>query len=245
MKSSRRWLIVLVAFLGAIGACSSSSDSGDDETGELTIDRILTDASTAMSEVESAAFTIEQSGAAVFIDETNQLGFQSAVGRFASPSSAEALISVEALGFTTEVGAIAIDGRLWFTNPLSGDWTEAPESFSFDPALLFDPGVGFPALLAEATTTAELIDDDSSGGDTGAERHQVRTTVTPERVSVLTGGLVTEETDIDLWIDVDSSRVVEARFDLPTDDSVSNWLMTISDYDAEVSITPPDLGSNS
>lgn len=241
--SSRSWLILLVAVFGALSACSSSSDPGEQDAGERSLEQILTDASAAMTDVDSAAFTIEQSGATVFIDDAEQLGFQSAEGRFAAPSSAEALITVDALGFTTEVGAIAIDGMLWFTNPLSGAWIEAPDSFTFDPALLFDADQGLPVLLTEAKDTAELVEDSPvSNGDDAGNRNHVRTTVAADRVSVLTGGLVVEPTEVDLWIETDADRVVEARFDLTVGDGVSNWRMTISDYDADVTIAPPDLG---
>jgi len=201
-----------------------------------------------MSNVESASFTIEQSGATVFIDE-DQFAFQMADGRFASPSSAEAVITVDALGFTTQVGAIAIDEDLWFTNPLTGEWTEAPESFTFDLAAVFDREEGFPALLREATGASELIDDSQASanedqnedGDDG--RFHLRTTVAASRVAVLTSRLVAEESEVDLWIDGDSKRVVEVQFDIEIDEAVSSWRMTVGDYDAEVTISPPELGS--
>jgi lipoprotein LprG len=197
-----------------------------------------------MISVESASFTIDQTGGTVFIDDGEELAFQSAEGRFASPSSSQALLTVEAFGFSTEVGAIAIDGELWFTNPLSGEWTVAPESFTFDPATLFDADVGFPALLTEATATAEFIEDapDSESPDQ-ENRHHVRATVDAERVAVLTGGLVTQASEVDLWIDADTDRIIEARFDLTVADVISEWRMTIGDYDADITIAPPEMSA--
>ncbi|MDH3683241.1 MAG: LppX_LprAFG lipoprotein, partial [Acidimicrobiia bacterium] len=131
------------------------------------------------------------------------------------------------------------------TNPLTGDWTEAPDSFTFDPATLFDADQGIPALLTEATGSAELIEDAASADDVpdAAQHYRLRTTVAAQRVAVLTGGLVTEESEVDLWIDIETSRVVEARFDLSIDGAESSWRMTISDYDAEVTIVPPELAA--
>lgn len=230
------WLAMLVL----LGACGLFGDSGD-ETAGRSVDQILADSARAMGDISSAAFVIEQSGGDVFIDDADQLAFQSAEGRFASPASAEALVTVDALGFTTEVGAVAIDGTLWFSDPLTGTWSEAPESFTFDPATLFDPEEGWPALLTEAIGSAELVADDPAGdGAPGGPAH-LRTTVSARRVSVLTGGLLTEETEVDLWIDEGTSRVVEARFDLPVAGGVSSWTMTIGDYDAAVDILPPDV----
>lgn len=232
----------------AVAGCSGSSSSDGEGPGELTAEQIVTDAAAAMSTVESASFSIDQAGATVFIDDAEQFAFQSADGRFAAPRSSEAILTVQALGFVTEVGAIAIDGRVWLTNPLTGDWEEAPESFTFDPAELFDPDTGIPTLLSEASSTAELVGDpageSSDDGDTDRQNlHHVRTSVSAERVAVLTGGLVDEESEVDLWIDADSNRVVEASFDVDVGGDVSDWRMTISEYDEDVSIDPPELNT--
>ena len=233
----------MLAVVASSAACSDSTADGPDSGAERQAGQIVADAAVAMADVESAAFTIEQSGATLFIDDGDQLGFQSAVGRYASPSSAEAIISVSARGFATQVGAVAIDGTIWFTNPLTGAWAEAPESFTLDPTSLFDDDAGFPALLNEATTTAELIEDAPAEDDTDLGRHHhVRTAVSAQRVAALTGGLIAEETDVDLWIDTDTNRMVEARFDLQIDAETSSWRLTFDDYDAEVDIVAPELG---
>lgn len=225
-----------------IAGCSSSGSAGESES---TAEQAMTDAAVAMADVDSAAFTIEQTGASIAIDDAGQLGFQSAEGRYAAPASAEAVITVDALGFTTQVGAVAIDGTLWFTNPLSGEWTEAPESLTFDPATVFDPDQGLPVLLEEGAAAAEYVTAEEVGDDVeaGDSQRWVRTAVGAERVSVLTGGLVTSATDVDLLIDTATDRLAEVRFDLDLDDGVSNWVMTVDDYDADVTIDPPELGS--
>ena len=241
--------VALVATVVALGACSSGSD---DETEARGPEEILADAAAAMSTVESAAFTIEQTGAVVFIDDDGQLAFKSADGRFAAPASSDALVTIDALGFTTQVGAVAIDGELWFSNPLTGEWTEAPDGFSFDPAVVFDTEEGFPALLTEAAASdsTDLIDEspDPADGDQtageGDDRHHLRTLAAAARVAVLTSGLVTEESMVDLWIDAATDRVVEVQFEVDVDGAASSWRMTVADYDADVTITPPELGAD-
>jgi len=236
----------------ALAGCTTSSGSDGEGAEELTAEQIVTDAAAAMSTVESASFTIEQAGATVFIDDAEQFAFQAADGRFAAPGSSEAILTVQALGFVTEIGAIAIDGRLWLTNPLTGEWAEAPENLSFDPAQLFDADKGIPTLLSEASATAELVDDlaDQSAGESSDEAdpdrknlHHVRTLVPAERVAVLTSGLVNEESEVDLWIDAASDRVVEASFAVEVAGATSDWRMTLSDYDEEMTIDPPELNA--
>ncbi len=244
----RLTFLVLAAVAAVVAAGCSSSDAGDEGAGERSADEIVAASALAMAEVETAAFTIEQSGSGIFIDEAKTLAFQGADGRFARPSSADALVMVEAFGLTTEVGAIAIDGEIWFTNPLTGTWAGAPEGLAFDPAMVFDAESGFPALLGEAAGDVVLVDGDGveTEGEPGPEGSvHLKTTATAERVSVLTAGLATEETEIELWIDPVTDLVAEARFDLSTDDGVSSWRMTITDYGAEVTIEAPEVGSAS
>lgn len=245
-------MMLVCTMAGALAGCTTSSESDSAPVEGPTAAQVVTDAATAMSTVESASFTIEQTGATVFIDDAEQFAFQAADGRFAAPTSSEAILTVQALGFVTEVGAIAIDGRLWLTNPLTGEWDEAPENFTFDPAQLFDADTGIPALLRESSSTAEFVDepDDADSGTSSDESdpdqrdlHHVRTAVAAERVSVLTGGLVDEASDVDLWIDPDSNRVVEATFQIEIDGAVSDWRMTLDDYDADVTIEPPELNA--
>lgn len=235
-----RLLAILVVLLVAVSGCSSDDGAADTA---VTAEQVLIDAAAAMSEVETAAFTLEQTGAPVPIDEEGQLLFQAADGRIARPSSAQALVTVEALGFTTEVGAIAIDGTAWFTNPLTGDWTEAPPSFTFDPAILLDPENGFAGLLTEVATTATLVEptDAASADDPDGDGswHRIETIVSAERVEVLTSGLIGAETTVNAWIDTDSNRLAQLRFELPIGNEISNWLMVITEYDIDVDISPP------
>ncbi len=238
-------VLVLGLALGAAG-CSSGDDEGGADDAPLTVDGVLAASAAAMADVETAAFVLEQEGAAVPIDESGQLLFRAADGRVARPASAEAVVTVDALGFTTEVGAIAIDGDIWFTNPLSGEWLEAPDSFTFDPAALFDPEDGFAGILAEVVPNAELLGTvDEATEDGGPEGdgpwHRVEATVSAERVEVLTGGLLAAETTIDAWIDTDTDRLSLVRFELPIGDEISAWRMVITDYDFEIDIAPPEL----
>jgi hypothetical protein len=248
----------VVGVLAVVTGLAVSGCSSDDEGaagGDLSVDELLTESAATMAEVSSATFTIEQVGASVFIDEADQIAFQAAEGRYAAPASADALVTVEAFGLVTQVGAVAIDGTVWLTNPLTSKWMEAPEGFSFDPANLFDPELGIPAVLNEAVGNAELMTDgsgaaeaeDGAGVADGAadDRHHVRTTVSADRVSALTGGLVAVATDTDLWIDPDSLRVVEVRFDLPLGDQVSTWSLVVTSYDTEVAIEAPEVGATS
>lgn len=242
-------VVVLLALL--LGACSSGG-SEDAAPDEATAEEILTAASVEMAAVEAMAFSLAQQGATIPIDDDGQLSFVAADGRIVRPSSADAVLTVEALGFTTEIGAIAIDSVIWFTNPLSGEWGEAPESFTFDPAELVDPDTGLPALLSEMAPTAVLVDatTDAEGQPSDEveeidrdDWQAVEATASGARITVLTGGLITEATEVRIWIDRTTNRVTEIRFQVPVEDEISDWQLTITEYDIEAEINPPDLGT--
>ncbi len=216
-----------------LAGCSGS----DDTAAPLEIDAVLATAADAMSNVETVAFRIERSGAEVFLDDGGSLAFNEAKGRFSkAAAAADAVLQVSALGIDTQVGAVSIDGELWLSNPLTGQWEAAPESVTFDPVDLFDPETGWTPLLRDDLTEAQLVDDAGSG------RWHVSGRADGDRVAVITGGLVDEDVPIELWIDRETGQVLEATFDSTTEGDTSSWRMELSDYGAEVTITPPDLG---
>jgi len=235
-----RLVLVVAALVGAglSGACGS--DSPEEPTISANVDAVRNAAAQAMAEVETVHFTIERRGAVVHVDEEGALAFERASGRFASPSSADAVIALTAGGRAIEVGAVAIGGVTWITNPVTGRWERAPESLSFDPATLFDPDLGWHPLLSSGLRHAELVEpapDDEN-------RYLLRGVADRERVAVLTGGLVRQRVPIDVWLDAVSGRVVEARFEAETPDGPTSWRLVLFDYGAEVVIERPDLGDS-
>lgn len=232
---------LLLAALVLVGAACTSSDEGSvevDGAGEpLTVEEILAETADAMAGISSVAFTITQEGAEVPIDETGIVTFVSADGRYAAPGSADAIVAVEALGTATEIGAVAIDGTVWITNPLTGNWEEAPAAFAFDPAQIFSTELGLPALLTDgigdAAPAVPAIFD-------GA--YTITGTVDPARISALTGGLVSDVDDVELVIDADTYLIEALSFAVDVSGEPSSWDLAMSDYDADVTIEAPELG---
>ena len=229
---------IVVAILLFGGSCGSGDSDPSTPAAGPTLQQVLADSSQAMSEVESVRFTIEQSGADLFLDPDDVVRFDGATGRFAAPSSADALVSVTALGLAAEVGAVAIDDRTWVTNPLTGAWESAPDAFSFDPVVLFDPEIGLGAVLRDGLDDAVLVSDEI---DT-AGRHHIRASLDSDRTSTLTGGLVEEASTFDVWIEDRTGHVVEATFDVDTAAGLTSWRLILADYGADISIVEPELG---
>lgn len=239
MQIGARWrgarLLIAVVLLGT--ACSDSAATTT--TAPPTAAEVLALAADTMGAVDTVQFTIERTGVPVYIDTQGFLEFVSAEGRYASPGAADALVTVSAVGLTTQVGAVVIDGDTWLTNPITGDWEPTPPGYAFDPATLFDPAVGFRAMLQEGIPTVE--EDGEEIVEEVALRH-VRFTASGERVEVVTAGLVRgEDVLIDAWIAEESGELRQARFSTTIGEGPTNWDLQLFAYGADIEITPPDL----
>jgi lipoprotein LprG len=237
-----RPLAGLLLTLALLAACSSSDDDSESEAGPAVegVDssdptEILQASAAAMAQVESVTFTIERTGAEVFIDDGENLAFVSADGRFGAPSSADALVTVDASSLTVQVGAVAIDGTIWLTDPVTGAWDEAPDDLTFDPATLFDPEIGWRALLDGGLTDVELV---SSGGDIAV----ISGVAEAERVDVLTGGIVDDAAPVEIAIDTTTGLISSVEFDVETGDGIASWRVELQNYGAQVDVTAPPLG---
>ena len=234
---NKRFLVTLVLLAVVASACGSTDATTT--TAPPTAAELLEASATTMGSVDTVQFSIERGGEPVYIDTQGFLEFVSATGRYAAPGAAEALVTVSALGLSTEVGAVVVDGDTWLTNPITGLWEPTPPGYTFDPATLFDPEVGFRAMLAEGIPTVEDIGDELVEEVT--LRH-VRFTASGARVEVITAGMVRgEDVTIDAWIEPASAELRRATFATTIGALPTEWDLTFFDYGGDISITPPDL----
>lgn len=234
-----RWSMTAtaVALVALTAACSSTEATTT--TAPPTAAELLEVSAATMGSVETVQFSIARGGEPVYIDTQGFLEFVSATGRFAAPGAAEALVTVSALGLSTEVGAVVIEGDTWLTNPITGNWEPTPPGYTFDPATLFDPQIGFRAMLQEGIPTVEDLGEEIV--DETALRH-VRFTASGERVEVVTAGMVLgADVAIDAWIEPNSGELRRAKFPTTIGANPTEWDLTFFDYGADITITPPDL----
>jgi lipoprotein LprG len=234
MKSSLRFVapLVLASALVACGGETPASTLPPEPT------LVLEAAATAMGSIDSVRFKIERSGAPIYIDPLDTLNFSVAEGQFAAPSSASALVTLAVGSLNAQIGAIAIDGTTWLSNPITGAWEDAPEGYDFDPATLFDPELGWRPLLASGLSDVEWIGEESTGG--GA-RYHIRAQADEERVALILAGLIRRQpVEIDMWIDPETGYVREAELSTVFEGQTSDWFIDFTEFGEPVDITPPD-----
>lgn len=234
-----RRIIVAVVCATALGGSLTACGGGESgPTIPPDLDTLLTAAAETMGSVDTVNFSIERGGAPIYIDPLDALEFVSADGRFAAPNAADALLVLAVGDIRAQVGAVAIDGETWLTNPITGDWEPAPEGYSFDPAALFDPNLGWRPLLADDLTDATLIGIEDRDD---RELYHVRALAPEERISLVTAGLVGQDVTLDLWLDPATGAVVEAEFVTTYRGEESNWRLGFADYGADIDIQIPDF----
>lgn len=221
----RALLVALVVIAGfVVSGCTAASEPPP------PADVVRTDAADAMLAVTSAHFTIERDGAPLRI---SGLVFSSATGDFAAPDSARAVLEVAAGDITARLGTVAIAERVWLTDPITGRWNELDAGTGFNPAIVFDPDIGWSAILrddmADVTVTA-----------VGADRLELRGVVSAARVATLTAGLATPQpTELLVRVDRTTSRIIDVEFDTAGPEGTSSWSIRLDDYDVPVTVEAP------
>lgn len=204
-------------------------------------DTVLAASAAAMGEVEFVRFKIERGGAPVYIDPLDTLNFSIAEGQFAAPSSANAVVTLFVGNINAQIGAIAIEGTTWLTNPITGEWESAPAGYDFDPATLFDPQLGWRPLLAEGLSDVEWIGEEERNSES---RYHIRAAADEDRVAIILAGLIRRQpVALDMWIDPETGFVREAELSTVYEGQTSDWIIEFSEFEDPVEITPPDTES--
>jgi len=224
LPEMRRCLVLALALFAV--SCGGSPPTGP----APDPDELVTGAIAAMRAVPSAHFEMSRSGAVVTIEG---LAFDRAIGRYAAPASAEAVLQMHAGDLAVELGTKSIGDQTWLTNPLTGRWGEL--SGGFNPAVLFDPIEGWAALLADLREVSLV----RAGGAT----HQLSGTVPAARIEALTAGLAeAQEVSLLLWLDAATLEITRLEFSTEGAEGRSDWVITMTDFGKPVEIEPPAEG---
>ena len=238
-----RWRASTVAVsmvLGPMLLLTACGGAGEDLGGELLpadIAVLQAESAAAMGAVETVRFDLERSGGPIYIDSFKALSLESVTGRYSAPASADAVLTVKVNdSLLTKLGAVAIDGEVWLSNPVTGDFELLPTGYDIDPTTFFDPEDGWRPLLLELVD-AEFVSEVNRGGT----RYHIRGTAPAARVEVVTAGLVSgQDVTIDLWLHPVTAVVTAAEFSTTHAGTDTHWVLTLSRYGDEVVVVPPE-----
>ncbi len=202
---------------------------------------VLDAAAVAMGEIDYVTFKIEWTGGAPISIEGLNADFEVAEGQFASPDAANAVATLGVSNVKAQVGVITIKGQSWLTEPITGIWVDAPSAYNFDPATLFDPELGWQALIANGLTDVEWVAEEERGSE---PRYHIRATADEDRVAAILAGLIPKQSVVlDMWIDPVTGHIREAELSTVYQGQSSDWLIEFTKYGEPVEIEPPDTES--
>lgn len=221
----------------ALVTASCGGSSGASQVPEPPAVGILVQhAADAMAVLQTARFEMERSGAPL---QVSGIVFESALGVYEAPDAAKAVLGGRAGDLAVELGTISIGRRTWLTNPLTGAWEELEPGTGFNPAVVFDAEIGWRAILLS------LLEPSYEGPAThdGSGVWLVRGTIPPERITTLTVGLVAPQAvEVELLVDPATSLLRRVEFATDGEGGISDWVITLSEFDEPVAIDPPASG---
>jgi lipoprotein LprG len=231
-----KWLFVLVC--GIVGVACGGDGESEGDLLPADAATILEASSAAMGEVTSVRFDVRRSGADVYIDQFESLALNKIKGRFSAPSSADAVLSVTVDGsLKTDLGAVALGGKVWLSNPVTGKFEVLDTGYDIDPAKFFDPKRGWGPLMRSLTDVV-LIGVEDRGG----KRYHVRGIGPPAQMEIVTAGLVRDQdVTIDFWLKRDTALVTAAKFSTVFAGKTTDWVIEFSDYGGKFEIKTPQL----
>ena len=241
----RRWRglpFVLVLLAALLAACGEEATPTPSPAPTPTPDprAILRQAGEAMQALDSVHFAITRSGGPAYLNEEQTLNLSAAEGDYVAPDAVRALLQVSGPGLNLEIQTVAIGEEQWITNPLNQRWDKLPAGFGFNPAILFDPELGWQPLLDKNVEEAMLLADTTVDGE---PRRHLRASIAGERVTTLTGGTASSEepVTVDVWLEAETSRITRLTFTTPSaGEEPSQWEVLFSDFNADVVIEAPE-----
>lgn len=192
-----------------------------------------------MQTLESVHFVIAREGGTAFLDPEQTLNLVSAEGDYAAPNASQAILALQSSGVNLQINTIAIGDEQWITNPLTQAWEQLPLDWGFNPAILFDPQVGWQRLLSEDISGVQLLEQVEIGGQ---RRYRLQAEIAGERLAIVTGGAAESDRPVttEIWLDPTNLYVTALNFTLPTPAGDAHWQITFTQFNAPLTIQPPN-----
>jgi lipoprotein LprG len=231
---------VLASFLavGFLSACSHSTPV------LLPPAEIVMRAAQRTRALSSFHFLINRSGAPAYLDNEETISFRRADGDFLSAGSTHATVRVITPGMVAEIQIISTPDGYWETNLLTGEWQSLPPDQGFNPAVLFDPQIGFQPIIE-----SDLADLKWSGSDEldtlpGKDLYHLSGSLDGKRLYEMSYGMIgPKKVSVELWVAPESFEIIRILITEPPEEAeeATLWQIDFSEFNQIIEITPPVL----
>jgi lipoprotein LprG len=235
-------LILPVLLVFTMAACMGDDDGDDENTAaspvaDVTAEDVLAAGREAWAETESAHFVLDIEGDA-YLDEDETLKLVSAEGDIKRPGSVAAAATVDAQISVVDISLVAVDGEIFITNLLSGNWERAPDDFSYDPSVLFSDTEGIGPIMTDLQNPEVEGTEDVNG----QSAYRVTGTVPADRVAEITAGTIAgDEIEVTLWTGVEDAKLLRVVLTEPEGirESPATWTLNLTEHGKEIEIEAP------
>lgn len=204
-----------------------------------TVDEILAAAAETIQETESMSFEMVMEGT-TYVDADQNIQLLGAEGVMQRPDRADVIFTAVFLGMQQiSIRMITIDEDAWITDIVTGKWVPAPPEFGYNPSVLYDDDHGLGPVMGRMNDPEVVGSEEIDGKDAWHIVATVDGEVTHEMTSGTMRGSVQT---LDLWIDKDTSDILQIRISEPEDEDLEDpatWTLILTDHNEEVNIEQP------
>lgn len=232
------WLAALVC--GVCLCCLSACRAA--RLPDLAPEEIIRRSVEVMIALPGFHFVVDRSGASAYLNQEKTLIFRRAEGDFVSPDQAWAEVRIIAPGLVTEIKILGLGDRYWETNPLSGAWAELPGGMGFNPAVLFDPELGFQPMLESDLYDLTLEGMAELEESPGVALVHLSGKLHGERIFQMSDAMIgPENMEVQLWVHPETFELHRARIEAasPGEAEPVVWQLDFWDFGKVVELQPP------
>ena len=160
-KQYPRWFILcgLLALLVLLAACGEDNNTKKTDSTTPDAQQLIKDAQTTMEQVKSYHFKLSTDNPGTATG--NNITIQSADGDVVAPDKMKGKATAAALGAIFQTQVIAIGNDQYYTDPLSGKWTQTSDIL--DTQALADPHMGIANILGHLESLSTPTDSNVDG----------------------------------------------------------------------------------
>ena len=231
MKKSFSLFTALILLVCAVlTGCSSNSANN------LTAEQALAKAYDSMQAAKSFHFSMEHDTAGTPISK--EILMTKLSGDIVSPDKLQATITGTYLDIAIEVSLVTVSGKTYMTNPISGAWEIAPNSFKV--LSVFDPSNGIASIIKGLTNVTDLGEEKVGG----TKCYHLKGEVMSESLAPLTGTTATGvKIATEVWISKNDFLVAQVKLTGKITDTETDGItrsLTFTDYNKDIDISLPE-----
>ena len=229
---------IFFVLFGLMAACQAATPAPP------PVEEIINHSAAYMKSLAGFSFLIDRQGAPAFLDYDETLAFRRTEGVFTAPDRALATVRVIGPGLVAEVKIIGIGADYWETNLLTGEWQYVAGGLGFNPAVLFDPQIGFQPILESDLSNLELTGLEELQEMPGQKMYAITGRLQGERIYQMSYEMIGPESmDVKLWISPQSYELYRIFITDPNEEGEepTTWQVDFWDFGTAAVIEPPPV----